>query len=290
PIPQLTMPLAATSSGVGRTNCALTAILLTGCPSYHRGAVYKTPSVFLGRESRVDHHVILEPNSHVADHARVLDSVLDSGCRVSGHSVVRGSDLFDGASVGKGSVVEKSILGERVTALENAVIERGCLICDDVILGPNVRIAAFSRISRRAPQRAQELANDDFVRISRIRARVKDNFDDSDSDSDDANIARNEEQPETSTSGQAGLPGSMGAEVFDTLALGTSRVGYVWIDDAEVSSDVEDDIDDEEMDSRIRIIRCIGSNLNDVEVANAEVAAKDSVDQHEWQPENAFVQ
>ncbi|KAJ2802611.1 translation initiation factor eIF-2B epsilon subunit, GEF, partial [Coemansia furcata] len=204
--------------------------------SYHRGAVYKTPSVFLGRESRVDHHVILGPNSH------------------------------------------------------NVVIERGCVIGDDVILGPNVRIAAFSRISRRAPQSAQELAKDDFDAYSYSGDSDEDNFDDSDSDSDDANIARNEEQPETSTSGQAGLPGSVGTEVFVTLTLGTSRVGYVWIDDAEVSSDVEDDIDDEEMDSRIRILRCIGSNLNDVEVANAEVAAKDSVDQHEWQPENAFVQ
>ncbi|KAJ2811740.1 translation initiation factor eIF-2B epsilon subunit, GEF, partial [Coemansia furcata] len=258
--------------------------------SYHRGAVYKTPSVFLGRESRVDHHVILGPNSHVADHARVLDSVLGSGCRVSGHSVVRGSYLFDGASVGKGSVVEKSILGERVTVLENVVIERGCLIGDDVILGPNVRIAAFSRISRRAPQSAQELANDDFDSCSYSGDSDEDNFDDSDSDSDDANIARNEEQPKASTSGQAGLPGSVGTEVFDTQTLGTLGVGYVWIDDAEVSSDVEDDIDDEEMDSWIRILRCIGSNLNDVEVANAEVAAKDSVDQHEWQPENAFVQ
>ncbi|KAJ2751974.1 translation initiation factor eIF-2B epsilon subunit, GEF [Coemansia pectinata] len=258
--------------------------------SYHRGAVYKTPSVFLGRESRVDHHVILGPNSHVADHARVFDSVLGSGCRVSGQSVVHGSYLFDGASVGRGSVVEKSILGERVAILENVVIERGCLIGDDVVIGPNVRIAAFSRISRRAPQSSQVPANNEFDSYS--EASDDSDVEESD-DSDGANVARNKDHPvasHASTSGQSGQPSSAGIEVFDTQTLGASGVGYVWVDDAEADSDLEDDISDEELDSRIRILHSIGSNLNDVELANAELAAEDSVEQHEWQPESAFVQ
>ncbi|KAJ2455527.1 translation initiation factor eIF-2B epsilon subunit, GEF, partial [Coemansia sp. RSA 2337] len=204
--------------------------------SYHRGAVYKTPSVFLGRESRVDHHVILGPNSHVADHARVFDSVLGSGCRVSGQSVVHGSYLFDGASVGRGSVVEKSILGERVTILENVVIERGCLIGDDVVIGPNVRIAAFSRISRRAPQSSQAPANNDFDSYSEA-SYDSDVVDSDESDeSGDANIARDKDHQvasHTSTTGQSSQPSSAGIEVFDTQTLGASGVGYVWVDDAE---------------------------------------------------------
>ncbi|KAJ2491971.1 translation initiation factor eIF-2B epsilon subunit, GEF [Coemansia sp. RSA 2050] len=256
--------------------------------SYHRGAVYKTPSVFLGRESRVDHHVILGPNSHVADHARVFDSVLGSGCRVSGHSVVCGSYLFDGVSIGRGSVVEKSILGERVTILENVVIERGCLIGDDVILGPNVRIAAFSRISRRTPQSLQALASNDFDSYSEGS--------DSDDQSDefvDADIAIDKDHSRAShasTSSLAGLPSSVGAEVFDTQTLGALGVGYVWTDDAGDNSDPEDDVADGEMDSQIKILRTIGSNLRDVELANADLAVEESADQHEWQPENAFVQ
>ncbi|KAJ2792386.1 translation initiation factor eIF-2B epsilon subunit, GEF [Coemansia linderi] len=256
--------------------------------SYHRGAVYKTPSVFLGRESRVDHHVILGPNSHVADHARVFDSVLGSGCRVSGHSVVSGSYLFDGVSIGRGSVVEKSILGERVAVLENVVIERGCLIGDDVILGPNVRIAAFSRISRRTPQSLQALESNDFGSYSEGS--------DSDDESDefvDADIAMDKDQSRAShasMSSPAGLPSSAGTEVFDTQTLGALGVGYVWTDEAGDDSDLEDDVADGEMDSQIRVLRTIGSNLRDVELANADLAVEESADQHEWQPENAFVQ
>ncbi|KAJ2365248.1 translation initiation factor eIF-2B epsilon subunit, GEF, partial [Coemansia sp. RSA 2607] len=93
--------------------------------SYNRGAVYKAEPVFLGRESRVEHHVILGSNSHVADFARVSDTVLGKNCGIGERSLVRGSYLFDNAKVSRGSVVEKSILGERVTILDNVVIERG---------------------------------------------------------------------------------------------------------------------------------------------------------------------
>ncbi|KAJ2747430.1 translation initiation factor eIF-2B epsilon subunit, GEF [Coemansia sp. BCRC 34301] len=248
--------------------------------SYHRGAVYKTPTVFLGRESRVDHHVILGPNSHVADHARVFDSVLGSDCHISGQSVVCGSYLFDRASVGKGSVVERSILGERVMILENVVVERGCLIGDDVILGPNVRIPAFSRISRRAPQDRHAQASD-----------ASDS--DSDSDLDGADLASSgglAKAGRTSTNGQPGLTNNADTEVFETQALGSSGAGYVLSDDEEGDSDFEDDAAaSKETGARTRIIRSIGSNVNDLERANAELAAEASMKHAKVQAEDTIV-
>ncbi|KAJ2325817.1 translation initiation factor eIF-2B epsilon subunit, GEF, partial [Coemansia sp. RSA 2681] len=246
--------------------------------SYHRGAVYKTSTVFLGRESRVDHHVILGPNSHVADHARVFDSVLGSDCHISSQSVVCGSYLFDRASVGKGSVVERSILGERVMILENVVIERGCLIGDDVILGPNVRIPAFSRISRRSLQDQHAHANDDS------------DFDDS--DSDDADLSGSDGQAEagrTSMSGLSGLPSNTDTEVFDTQALGSSGVGYVLSDDAEDDNELGDDVVDEEIGAKLRILRSIGSNFSDLERIHAELEAEASMRSAKVQVEDAIV-
>ncbi|KAJ2846660.1 translation initiation factor eIF-2B epsilon subunit, GEF, partial [Coemansia erecta] len=120
--------------------------------SYNRGAVYKAEPVFLGRESRVEHHVVLGFNSQVSDFARVTDSVLGKDCGIGERSVVRGSYMFEGAKVGKGSVVERSILGERVTILDNVFIEHGCIIGDDVVIGPDVRIPEFTRIARWRPQ------------------------------------------------------------------------------------------------------------------------------------------
>ncbi|KAJ2720347.1 translation initiation factor eIF-2B epsilon subunit, GEF, partial [Coemansia sp. Benny D115] len=116
--------------------------------SYYRGAVYKAESVVLARESRVDHHVILGTNSKVADFARVSNAVLGADCSIGERSIVRGSYLFEGAQVGRNSVVEGCILGERAVILDNVILERGCIIGDDVVIGPNVRLAPFTRIGR----------------------------------------------------------------------------------------------------------------------------------------------
>ncbi|KAI9505012.1 nucleotide-diphospho-sugar transferase [Coemansia spiralis] len=130
--------------------------------TYNRGCVYKAQSVFLGRESYVERNVVLGPNSHVADFARVLESVLGAKCSVGERSVVRGAYLFDEATVGKGSVIERTIIGERVTILDNVVIERGCIIGDDVTIGPNIRIPSFTHIARRKPQSSNTFSDDDL--------------------------------------------------------------------------------------------------------------------------------
>ncbi|KAI9481984.1 nucleotide-diphospho-sugar transferase [Coemansia mojavensis] len=121
--------------------------------SYHRGAVYKASSVRLDRQSRVEHHVILGANTHVANFSCISDSVLGQQCLIGEQSTVRGSYLFAGVKVGQNVAIEQSILGERVTVLDNVTIGRGCLIGDDVTIGPNITIPPFTRI---APNAAAE--------------------------------------------------------------------------------------------------------------------------------------
>ncbi|KAJ2762974.1 translation initiation factor eIF-2B epsilon subunit, GEF, partial [Coemansia nantahalensis] len=123
---------------------------------YSRGAVYKAPSARLDRESRVERHVILGPDSQVANHAYIADSVLGERCLVGEQTTIRASYLFDDTKVGRNAVVDGSILGERVTILDNVVIERGCLIGDDVTIGPNVRIPSFTRVASVPPRRSDE--------------------------------------------------------------------------------------------------------------------------------------
>ncbi|KAI7834318.1 nucleotide-diphospho-sugar transferase [Kickxella alabastrina] len=151
--------------------------------SYNRGAVYKADSVVLGRESRVEHHVMLGSNSHVADFAQVSDSVLGTSCRIGEFATVRGSHLFNEAKIGKGSVVERSIIGERVNILDNVFVERGCIIGDDVTIGPNVRVPEFTRIARWLPQEN----GDDSSDSENYASSDDESGLDSDSDSDEGN-------------------------------------------------------------------------------------------------------
>ncbi|KAJ1821296.1 translation initiation factor eIF-2B epsilon subunit, GEF, partial [Coemansia sp. RSA 2599] len=265
--------------------------------SYNRGAVYKAEPVFLGRESRVEHHVVLGSNSQVSDFARVADSVLGKGCAVGERSVVRGSYMFEGAKVGKGSVVDRSILGERATILDNVFIERGCIIGDDVVIGPDVRVPEFTRVARWLPQ----VEDSDFSDGEGVGMSDNDDDDDDDEEEEDASSSiAGHAVGKSSAMGTVGLAKAAAAadvtanESFDTLVLGASGVGYVW-SNAIAGSDEEDDFDEQdEPDSTrtwLRQLRTVGSTARDIAAADAEISKQLSavqiVDAEERAAENA---
>ncbi|KAJ2302985.1 translation initiation factor eIF-2B epsilon subunit, GEF [Coemansia sp. RSA 2706] len=225
--------------------------------TYNRGAVYKAASVRLDRASRVEHHVILGPHTHVANQTCIADSVLGAHCAVGEQSVVRGSYLFAGTRVGRNAAVDASVLGERVTILDNVVIERGCLIGDDVTVGPDVRIPAFTRIARRRMRRAAGTP-------ASIHA--------ADSDDDDA-----WPEPGAAEGCADAAPDADGQELFDRLAIGAEGVGYVWADGADAghgsdaSSSASDFADDDDVALRLRRLHTIGSTARDAGAADSDL-------------------
>ncbi|KAJ2814703.1 translation initiation factor eIF-2B epsilon subunit, GEF, partial [Coemansia erecta] len=212
--------------------------------SYNRGAVYKAPSVRLDRESRVEHHVILGANTRVAGMASISDAVLGARCVIGEHSTVRGSYLFGDTRVGRNVAIEGAVLGERVTVLDNVVIERGCLIGDDVTVGPDVRVPAFTRIARR---RMRKAGSPEAVHLD---------------DSDDEEESAWADAAERADSGAD-------ADVldqFDRLAVGAEGVGYVWAAaDSGAGSDTDSDYGDGDSDSDQRLWRlhAIGATVAD---------------------------
>ncbi|KAJ2163139.1 translation initiation factor eIF-2B epsilon subunit, GEF [Coemansia sp. RSA 552] len=218
-----------------------------GAPySYHRGAVYKAPGVRLDRACKADHHVVLGPASHVASHANVSDSVLGANCAVGEHAMVRGSYLFDDVQVGRGARIEASIVGARVTILDGVVIGRGCLIGDDVTLGPNIHVPPFTRIARDRPPRSSGMLSD------------SDDEEEEDSSEDEAMDANKSLSPRTSET----------QELFDAAAIGSGGAGYVWPDASALgASDSESDYgsDDEDADLALRLkrLQTIGASMED---------------------------
>ncbi|KAJ1771227.1 translation initiation factor eIF-2B epsilon subunit, GEF [Coemansia sp. RSA 1813] len=235
--------------------------------SYNRGCVYKAQSVFLGRESHVDRNVVLGPESHVADFARVSEAVLGARCHVGEYSVVRGSYMFNDVTIGKGSTIERTIIGERVVVLDNVVLERGCIISDDVTLGPNVRIPAFTYIARKRPQSTNGFSDDDM-----------DSYSDEESDGDDrqyqsASSVGHRSHEDADNNGAANTSNSAGIESFDTGALGSAGVGYVWskINQSSDADNNDDDYTADIEDVKLRLLRTIGSSFADIEIAETEL-------------------
>lgn len=92
---------------------------------------------------------MIGPSTRIFDDTQIVRSVVGQNCSIGPGTVVRDSYIFDGTSVGPRCVIENSIIAAGVTIKENTKIPRGCLIGDDVVLGPNAVLQPFERLSKK---------------------------------------------------------------------------------------------------------------------------------------------
>ena len=130
---------------------------------HSRGNRYLSTGVppHLARASYVGPMTLLGPGSSIASDARVSGSVLGANCVLEQGAVVSDSYLWDGVRVEEGAVIEGSVLGKNVTVLRGSRVERGCLIADDVIIGPDAHLRRLTRVSKKRDQQADEEEEDE---------------------------------------------------------------------------------------------------------------------------------
>lgn len=83
-------------------------------------------------------------------------SVLGSGVTVGSSSSISGSHLFDNVKVGSNCQIERSIIGQGAQMLDGVSLGKGCLIGGGCIVGPNVKLAAGTRVGRRSIKDVEE--------------------------------------------------------------------------------------------------------------------------------------
>lgn len=103
----------------------------------------------MARTSVVGPLTMLGPDTSITSDAHVAGSVLGARCTVGQGAVVTDSILWDDVKVEAGAIIQGSVLGRGVTVLRGSKIERGSLVADGVIVGPNAKLKKFSRVSRR---------------------------------------------------------------------------------------------------------------------------------------------
>lgn len=114
--------------------------------------------------------------------------------------MVRNSYLFDGVVVGPNCTIEYSIIGSGVQIKERTRVERGCLIADGVVVGPQARLAPFSRLSKRRLEDDED-NNADQEQEDEEDEEGDDEGDDSDGDDEDE-VDSELEEVEASAYGQ----------------------------------------------------------------------------------------
>jgi len=66
--------------------------------------------------------------------------------------------LFDRVVVGPNCVIDRSIIGAGVDIKEDSQVQKGCLVGDGVVVGPEAHLAPFARLSK---TRTKETENDE---------------------------------------------------------------------------------------------------------------------------------
>ncbi|KAG1756540.1 nucleotide-diphospho-sugar transferase [Suillus paluster] len=205
-----------------------------------RGNKYiaKDNSVTLSRTCKIGNNTLIGSKSQIADNAQVTASVLGQGCTVGAGSIVRNSYLFDGAIIGPNCVVEHSIIGSGVQIKERTRVERGCLIADGVIVGPQARLAPFSRLSKRRQDNDEE---------------------DEDEEEDEEGDEGNEDDDEDEVDSELeDVEANQDPEALAKLGSGTNAI--IW---PPPTVDEDEDIDELEHPDNQRLMR-IGDNASDL--------------------------
>ncbi|KAI4527503.1 nucleotide-diphospho-sugar transferase, partial [Schizophyllum commune Loenen D] len=116
-----------------------------------RGNKYiaKDNSVTLARNCKIGNNTLIGSSSQVGDNTEISASVIGRNCVIGPGCVIRNAYIFDGSTIGKKCTIERSILGAGVQVKDNSVIDRGCLVADDVTVGPKAHLHPFERLSRR---------------------------------------------------------------------------------------------------------------------------------------------
>ncbi|KAG1782724.1 nucleotide-diphospho-sugar transferase [Suillus placidus] len=213
-----------------------------------RGNKYiaKDNSVILSRTCKIGNNTLIGSKSQIADNAQVTASVLGQRCIVGAGSIVRNSYLFDGAVIGPNCVVEHSIIGSGVHIKESTRVERGCLIADGVVVGPQAKLVPFSRLSKRREDSDEE---DEEFEDAEEHCEAEDDDDDEGEDADDEDEVDSELED---------VEANQDPEALAKLGPGTNAI--IWPLPA---VDEDEDIDELEHPDNQRLMR-IGDDASDL--------------------------
>lgn len=108
--------------------------------------------MILSRSCKIGPNTILGYNTKISDNVQILHSAMGNNCSVGANTVIKDSYLWDDVVVESGCTIEQCIVGRGAKILKGSVLDRGCLIGDGVILGPDANLLEFTRVSRTHPE------------------------------------------------------------------------------------------------------------------------------------------
>ena len=101
------------------------------------------------RTCTIGKNTLIGSHSQIFDNVVITSSVLGRRCKIHPRAKITNSYIFDGTTIEADCIITNSIIGSMVHVKESTVVEKGCLIADDVIVGPKGLLKEFQRVSKR---------------------------------------------------------------------------------------------------------------------------------------------
>ncbi|KAI6117666.1 nucleotide-diphospho-sugar transferase [Pisolithus croceorrhizus] len=223
-----------------------------------RGNKYiaKDGTVTLSRTCKIGNNTLIGSQCLISDNAQISASIFGQRCTIGAGSVILNSYLFDGVVVGPNCTIEFSILAAGVQVKEGSRIEKGCLLADGVVIGPQARLQPFERLSRRhlgtEHNEEDEGEEDD------------EDEDDEDEDEDvdeegDGDVEESEDDNESEMDSDYGeIEANQDPDALKRL--GPDNNAIIW---PQPSIDEDEEIDEVEHPTNLRLMR-LGDDVSDL--------------------------
>ena len=220
-----------------------------------RGNRYREENVSVGSNTIIGPNTVLGNGTRVSDHVTIHGSTIGKNGIIEKNAQVHGCHIWSNVSIGENATIDRAILCDGVRVGKGATVGRGCVLSYGVVIGDNVIIPEFTRLTRVPRTLVQK------------RVRVLEGWDDTyDDEDEDSNNETN--MSEGNTNGGDDDWGD-GTSNFDWKALletmspetdvhivGPDGVGRVW----DPSEEEEDHDEEEKLTARRKMIaRSIGA-------------------------------
>ena len=115
------------------------------------------------RTCTVGTNTLIGSHSQIFDNVVITSSVIGRRCKILPRARITNSYIFDDTTIEADCVVTNSIIGSMSLIKEGTTVEKGCLIADDVTIGPKGLVKEFERVSKKPkkPQVASEADDED---------------------------------------------------------------------------------------------------------------------------------
>jgi len=110
------------------------------------GAQYRGRGVTISPSAKVGAGVI-GAGVRIGDGAVIQGCVIGDGVAIEAGAVLKNSHIWRGATIKAGARVTHSVVCDGAVVGQNAILERGCVLSYGVVIGPDVIVPEFTRVS-----------------------------------------------------------------------------------------------------------------------------------------------